>query len=334
MLLSALWLLPAIRLVSTSATPTSDAATTLDPGLFSGGCTPEKMTIRKEWRNMTKVEQQSYLQGVNCLMDLPAQTGLEATTNRFSDLQALHRALTNTPVGDIIHSVGQFLPWHRYFLHTYETLLKEQCGYTGPMAWWNEAYDTDSGNMFRSEMWDADAFGGNGTEPDGCVTDGAFAYYTEHIGPQNQNTVFCMNRSWGNFEAIMNTTGAAVAHCNTFDSYDEYFACIAATPHRGGHWAVGGVMEDVKTSPGDPLFYLHHGYIDRLWYRWQMHDPANRLWDMGGPAINESANVEPASGWPQTTLNYTLTTFNIMPDVTVADVMNPVGGYLCYNYEA
>lgn len=54
---------------------------------------------------MTKVEQQSYLQGVNCLMDLPAQTGLEATTNRFSDLQALHRALTNTPVGDIIHSV-------------------------------------------------------------------------------------------------------------------------------------------------------------------------------------------------------------------------------------
>ena len=96
--------------------------------------------------------------------------------------------------------------------------------------------------MFRSEMWDADAFGGNGTEPDGCVTDGAFAYYTEHIGPQNQNTVFCMNRSWGNFEAIMNTTGAAVAHCNTFDSYDEYFACIAATPHRGGHWAVGGVV--------------------------------------------------------------------------------------------
>ncbi|GLA74820.1 hypothetical protein AtubIFM55763_006066 [Aspergillus tubingensis] len=301
MMLSTVWVLAAIGLASTSETPASDAVTSLDPGLFSGGCTPEKMSIRKEWRNMTKVEQKSYLKGVNCLMDLPAQTGLEATTNRFSDLQALHRALTDTPVGDIIHSV---------------------------------AYDTDSGNLFRSEMWDADAFGGNGTEPDGCVTDGAFAYYTEHIGPQEQNTVFCMNRSWGNYEAILNTTGAAVAHCNTFDSYDEYFACIAATPHRGGHWAVGGVMEDVKTSPGDPLFYLHHGYIDRLWYRWQMHDPAKRLWDMGGPAINESANVEPASGWPQTTLNYTLTTFDIMPDVTVADVMNPVGGYLCYNYEA
>ena len=104
-MLSAFWLLAAIGLASTSETPASDAVTSLDPGLFSGGCTPEKMSIRKEWRNMTKVEQKSYLKGVNCLMDLPAQTGLEATTNRFSDLQALHRALTDTPVGDIIHSV-------------------------------------------------------------------------------------------------------------------------------------------------------------------------------------------------------------------------------------
>jgi tyrosinase len=30
-----------------------------------------------------------------------------------------------------VHGVAQFLPWHRYFIHVYETALKTKCGYTG-----------------------------------------------------------------------------------------------------------------------------------------------------------------------------------------------------------
>ncbi len=48
--------------------------------------------------------------------------------------------------------------------------------------------------------------------------------------------------------------------------------------HTAGHYihAVdpGG---DPATSPGDPVFYFHHGALDRLWWIWQMQDPDKRL---------------------------------------------------------
>ena len=74
-------------------------------GFFSKSCTSEKMTIRKEWRHLTKEQQSSFLDSVQCLMEKPAESGLTATTSRFSDLQALHRGMTNTAYADIIHHV-------------------------------------------------------------------------------------------------------------------------------------------------------------------------------------------------------------------------------------
>lgn len=75
------------------------------PGYFDGSCTKEKMTIRKEWRHLSRVQQTDFLDAVQCLMDQPAKSGLTATTSRFSDLQALHRGMTNTAYADIIHHV-------------------------------------------------------------------------------------------------------------------------------------------------------------------------------------------------------------------------------------
>jgi Common central domain of tyrosinase len=34
------------------------------------------------------------------------------------------------------------------------------------------------------------------------------------------------------------------------------------------HNAVGGTMA-TAASPADPLFWLHHAFVDRLWARWQ-----------------------------------------------------------------
>jgi tyrosinase len=80
-------------------------------GYFTGSCTQEKMTIRKECRHLSKAQQDKFLDAVQCLMDSPAKSGLTATTSRFSDLQALHRGMTNTAYADIIHHVVCFLPW-------------------------------------------------------------------------------------------------------------------------------------------------------------------------------------------------------------------------------
>jgi len=45
--------------------------------------------------------------------------------------------------------------------------------------------------------------------------------------------------------------------------------------HGGVHIAVGGQM-GTERSPADPIFWLHHANVDRLWARWQEKHPRQR----------------------------------------------------------
>ena len=44
--------------------------------------------------------------------------------------------------------------------------------------------------------------------------------------------------------------------------------------------AVGGQMA-TERSPADPLFWLHHANVDRLWARWQQQHPRQRPGNSG-----------------------------------------------------
>lgn len=44
-------------------------------------------------------------------------------------------------------------------------------------------------------------------------------------------------------------------------------------------------MQNGVSSPGDPLFYLHHTWLDKIWWDWQAKDRANRVKDIGGTNI-------------------------------------------------
>jgi len=88
-------------------------------------------------------------------------------------------------------------------------------------------------------------------------------------------------------------------------------------------------MTDVDSSPGDPIFYLHHNYIDRLYWQWQQLDPTNRLHLVSG---NSTIN-EPVGGWEDMTLDYEMNMWGIVDNVTIGDVTNIQGGYLCYEFE-
>jgi tyrosinase len=39
--------------------------------------------------------------------------------------------------------------------------------------------------------------------------------------------------------------------------------------HNQGHAWIGGIMNNMSTSPTDPIFWLHHAEVDRLWQIWR-----------------------------------------------------------------
>jgi tyrosinase len=58
----------------------------------------------------------------------------------------------------------------------------------------------------------------------------------------------------------------------TSKEYDNYRGEIE-NPHGQVHVNIGGDMQSTLTSPNDPVFYLHHANVDRLWWKWQLAYP-------------------------------------------------------------
>lgn len=92
-------------------------------------------------------------------------------------------------------------------------------------------------------MWDDDTgFGGNGTEPDGCVTTGPFANRTEHIGPLEETTDYCFKRIWDNDYGVATELSTVIDDCYSYNDYAGFWYCVSGTLHLGGHAGVGGLV--------------------------------------------------------------------------------------------
>lgn len=39
--------------------------------------------------------------------------------------------------------------------------------------------------------------------------------------------------------------------------------------HAAGHFSIGGDAGDFFSSPNDPVFFMHHAMLDRVWWLWQ-----------------------------------------------------------------
>ena len=62
--------------------------------------------------------------------------------------------------------------------------------------------------------------------------------------------------------------------------------------HNHVHDWTGGIMSNTMYSPTDPVFWLHHGEVDRLWHIWQQqHDNSH-------PALTGNDRI--MDPWPET----------------------------------
>ncbi|KAH8195633.1 hypothetical protein TruAng_010190 [Truncatella angustata] len=171
-----------------------------DEGLAKRSCSIFNAKVRREWSTLSAKERKSYTSAVNCLMTLPSKYDpavVPGAKSRYDDFVAQHINQTLT-----IHGTGSFLSWHRYFVWSYETALREECGYAGYQPYWNWfSYQND---LTKSPVFDGSdtsisgdgsfvshngSVGGAGTiflpsgNGGGCITTGPFKNMTANLGP-------------------------------------------------------------------------------------------------------------------------------------------------------
>lgn len=262
--------------------------------------------------SMPTSDRKDYIDAVKCLMNLPPLSSpdeVPGARSRYDDFTAMH--IVYSP---IIHHSGLFLTWHRYYTWLYEKALREECSYKGGQPYWDWTLNWD--DLTKSPVFDGSPYsmGSNGKSiphgpvndtalgstrllnpgtGGGCVEAGPFANLTINLGPvallpagPNNGMGYnprCLHRD---FSAEWNNNTKPTDIVNVIKgftditSFDLKFEALKG-PHAAGHFGVGGMMADQYASPSDPIFWLHHGMIDRVWTMWQSRDPKIRTFQTG-----------------------------------------------------
>ncbi|KAK3689474.1 hypothetical protein B0T22DRAFT_480684 [Podospora appendiculata] len=328
------------------------------------GCTTSTILRRKEWGALTKKERLNYIDAVYCLASKPAKSPaslLPGARSLFDDYVGSH-ALRSI----YVHADGNFLGFHRRFLHLYEKALREECGYKGAQPYWDwtQSYqDPRNASVLDGSPW---SLGSNGVfipnrgptivnvpvgDPipfapatgGGCVASGPFTpdKWQIHLGPvsyapqgpqggygynprclsRDLSPIFSKNLRPTNVSKLLD--GAA-----DLGAFNLELDAAPGGVHGNGHFQMGTVALDVYTSPNDPIFWLHHAQVDRLWAIWQNLAP-NRTYQVWGTGTN--FNSPPS---PNVTLD-SLIDFGgvISAPKPIREVVSTIDDVHCFIYE-
>ncbi|GAB1517971.1 hypothetical protein RhiTH_001027 [Rhizoctonia solani] len=87
-------------------------------------------------------------------------------------------------------------------------------------------------------------------------------------------------------------------------------------------------------SSNEPIFHLHHGNVDRLWWLWQEKNAANKYAFHGGSIQNTSSLNEFPNGQPPwLTTSAVLPGGGLWPDYTIDQTFDTRSWPWCYVYE-
>ncbi|KAL2128572.1 hypothetical protein VTI74DRAFT_9013 [Chaetomium olivicolor] len=329
------------------------------------GCTGKNLLRRKEWGSLSKAERLNYIDAVYCLYNnisfITPPSEIPGVRNRYDDFVGGHLLLT-----PFVHADGFFLPFHRFYVHLYEKALREECGYMGAQPYWDwtlSYQDPRKSPVFDGSPWSMGSNGAYvpGREPTvvqapgavvtvqpgtggGCVYAGPFTpdKFQMHLGPVSFNppgpdgglgfNPRCLVRDLGLEAAAMtrptNVT-ALLDGCRDLGCLNVQMDAGNGGVHFFGHFQMGGIALDVFASPSDPVFWLHHAQIDRLWTIWQNTvDPRNRTYQVWG--TQTTANVPPSNN---VTLGTPVPFGHVSPPKPVRDLVSTIDGEFCYIYD-
>lgn len=131
---------------------------------MSAQATCSNPRVRQEWDSYSDSDRQAYLSAIKCLQSRPPNGQFSQSKSRYEDLVALHQTLTPN-----VHGSAKFLIWHRYYLFTFEDILRSECGFDRNLPWWDET--RYSGHFADSSIFSDQWYGGINAGGN-CITNG------------------------------------------------------------------------------------------------------------------------------------------------------------------
>jgi tyrosinase len=236
------------------------------------------------------------------------------------------------------HQSWFFPPWHRGYLMALEAQLRQDIVSLGGPETWALPYWNYFGGAQGEQYALPPAFAqptytvpGQGEVPNPL-------YVAMRYGPQGDGNVYVPTPAWQKASPGTHPEdGDVVQTCLTNDVYTGKSANTPApgfggprtgfshggqtsgnlesNPHNLVHVYVGGqvsaqdygLMGDPGTAGLDPIFYLHHGNIDRMWAAWNQAGNANptlQAW-LNGPTRRFAMPLPGGGTWTYTPMQVT-----------------------------
>ena len=182
----------------------------------------------------------SYMRAVTVMQARPS-----SDPTSWAAQAAIHG--TSSPIAGMItkqckHGSRFFLSWHRMYLYYFERIVRQASG----------------DPAFALPYW--------GYTPTGKRS--LPIPFRTPASPTNPLYESARNPSV-NAGNPLSASVVDAGHALTEPTFDFFFSSsLEGTPHNVVHGAVGGLMGSIDTAARDPIFWLHHANIDRLWDVW------------------------------------------------------------------
>lgn len=202
---------------------------------------------------------------------------------RFADFRDMHTAVSSPQA----HGAPGFLPWHRAYLLDLEREL-QAIDPSVALPYWR--FDQAAPSIFTLDFFGVSNAQGtvqlSASNPlqfwrtDGVPGIDRFPFFNTSNAPPGIRT-----------EAQTFALGTTYAG----------FRLMEGNPHGTAHTRFDGYISSIPTAARDPLFFLLHCNVDRLWAKWQRQNSrfdANVAASFTGSGSNPIGHNLPDTMWP------------------------------------
>jgi len=225
------------------------------------GSVPVMVRVRKNANTLTPPERDRFIAAF-------AQLNNQGM-GRFADFRNMHTNASDPEA----HRAPGFLPWHRAYLLDLEREL-QAIDPSVALPYWR--FDEPAPNLFtRDFMGVSDQLG---TVQFSAANPLRF-WVTDGVPGINRRPFFSTSAAPPGLRTEAQTLGLGTQY--------SAFMALEGNPHGSAHVSFGGSISSIPTAARDPLFFLLHCNVDRLWAKWQRQngrfDPALAASYTGSP---------------------------------------------------